>query len=268
MELKVNFEDWDAQQLAPSNVVDLIWQQHLLYNKEYNQACNDLCGQVIGYDPDATLDPVANEKKIERTLISLKALFGRDFDEDVWNFKGTNNRGAGVGASVGASDARGSEQQKKSRVTFNAEVKKEDTSNKNKLPLYPHSNRDRSEVPNHNPASNLVPESRDETVSDSETSQGGILKMAASGGSQSMDTVNVRIKCFLDGKTQDTCIRVKRTTKMKKVEDCLARLMNLESGESIRFLIDGEQISPWETLQSLKIDEPDQHWFTVMPKVQ
>ena len=79
--------------------------------------------------------------------------------------------------------------------------------------------------------------------------------------------MTVKIKCFIDGKTQDTCIRVKRTTKMKKVEDCLAKLMNLDGAENVRFLVDGEQVSPWETLESLKVVDPEQHWFTVMPKV-
>lgn len=267
MELKVNFEDWDADQLAPSSVIDMVWQQHLLYNKQYSNACKDFCGEVIGYDPDAILDHGSNEKRIETTMIALKALFGRGVDDEVWNFKASFAGPSGSSASVDA-------QKRKGRVTFDAEVEKSIYDDKKTTINQPYPQQ--IQTNNHNlnrhpgtggdapPGSSA--DSRDDGVSDGEASMQ--IKLAASGGSSQSETVNVKIKCFLDGKTQDTCIRVKRVTKMKKVEDCLAKLMNLESSDNIRFLVDGNPVEPWETLQSMKIDDPEQHWFTVMPKTQ
>ena len=252
MELKANFEDWDCQQLAPSIIIDLVWQQHLLYNKQYNEACENYCGQVIGYDPDAKLleDGPKQEQQIKTTTIALKALYGRRFDGNVWSFHATG------------SPHQISQKSISSKVTFDGsvEVKKDDEA------------RQEQEEP---------PVNRDETLSDSEAESSiaqqqrqqqqrelhSLPKSNKNSNTASGESVTVKIKCFIDGKTQDTCIRVKRTTKMKKVEDCLARLMNLDGADSVRFLVDGEQVSPWETLESMKVVDPEQHWFTVMPKV-
>lgn len=270
MELKANFEDWDCDQLAPSGVIDLVWKEHLLYNKQYAKACLDYCDNIIGYDPDIALsgEEALQAQRIKTTKIALKALYGRGYDQDVWNFEGTDL-------------------QKKGKVTFSSRssdnptmetspIKKgnllESASSCLSVPRL----ESREENQETDPHQNAI--HRDGTISDSDTSE---LRLARTGSNLSgmqrsvnhesptknSESVTVKIKCFIDGKTQDTCIRVKRTTKMKKVEDCLARLMNLESSESLRFLVDGEQVSPWETLESMKVEDPEQHWFTVMPKV-
>jgi Ubiquitin-2 like Rad60 SUMO-like len=271
MELKANFEDWDCEQLAPSGVIDLVWKEHLLYNKQYSEACLKYCDNVIGYDPDIALsgDDNLQAQRIKTTKIALKALYGRGYDQDVWNFEG-------------------SDLQKKGKVTFSSQSGDLDstadsTSIKKGAVLESTSSLSVPRLESREESQELDPHQsmihRDGTISDSDTSEFRV-KRTGSGLSGMMrnqesnptkpansDSVTVKIKCFIDGKTQDTCIRVKRTTKMKKVEDCLARLMNLDSSESLRFLVDGEQVSPWETLESMKIDDPEQHWFTVMPKV-
>ena len=248
MELKANFEDWDAEQLAPSNVIDLVWQQHILYNKQYSEACKNYCGQVIGYDPDAKLlqDESEQEQKVKTTKIALKALYGRKFDGNIWDFHST-----------------GRPQDMPNNTGFNSTTSRASGAIENR------------QQPAEEPTVR-----RNDTISDSEAESHSYQQQQQhrqqlqhqqqtpiQNANTSGESVTVKIKCFIDGKTQDTCIRVKRTTKMKKVEDCLAKLMNLESSDSLRFLVDGEQVSPWETLDSMKVEDPEQHWFTVMPKV-
>ena len=254
MELKANFEDWDSEQLAPSNVIDLVWQQHILYNKQYNEACKNYCGQVIGYDPDAKLlqDEKQEEQRVKTTKIALKALYGRKFDGNIWDFRSSGT----------PQDMPHIKSINSSKVTFESHPAKKDADEM------------RQSVPDEPPVR------RNDTISDSEAEsqfnhRQEQRRQPASSHDEPLpqstpmsgESVTVKIKCFIDGKTQDTCIRVKRTTKMKKVEDCLAKLMNLDGAENVRFLVDGEQVSPWETLESMKVVDPEQHWFTVMPKV-
>ena len=264
MELKANFEDWDSEQLAPSGAIDLVWQQHLLYHKQYAKACLKYCNNVIGYDPDVTLggDQELQAQRIKTTQIALKALFGRGYDKDVWNFEGNDL-------------------QKKGKVTFNSSTQEPGQTKETITGHKAGQSNARYETreENHDEDARDHPICRDGTLSDSDASdmRFGAMQGLSQGRATPMpnqatkpansESVTVKIKCFIDGKTQDTCIRVKRSTKMKKVEDCLARLMNLDSAENLRFLVDGEQVSPWETLESMKVEDPEQHWFTVMPKV-
>lgn len=263
MELKANFEDWDSEQLAPSGVIDLVWQQHLLYNRQYTQACQSYCEKVIGYDPDVALagDHNMQVQRVKTTKIALKALYGRGYDKDVWNFE--------------VSDLNS----KKGKVTFNSNPADDNSSKKTSSSRY----EAREENLDIDTRENGQCLTRDGTISDSDASDlrrsnsnlsgmqsARIVKQpttSTKANSNGSESVTVKIKCFIDGKTQDTCIRVKRTTKMKKVEDCLARLMHLDSADNLRFLVDGEQVSPLETLESMKVEDPEQHWFTVMPKV-
>jgi Glycine-rich domain-containing protein-like len=305
MELKANFEDWDCEQLAPSVAIDLVWQQHLLYNRQYHQACEEYCGFIIGYDAEASLhaDSPSQEQKIKTTKIALKALYGRSYDADVWNFQALsgNNKGASKVVPRNRSISTATSGPKES-ISTRGYTKLPAAIQEPALianPRYHDYRQDQggSDDGYNNRARAVGSTSdsicRDETISDSEASD---MRLAILASQQLLyqqeqqnhatndanrllsshhdnrpviknnDSVTVKIKCFIDGKTQDTCIRVKRTTKMKKVEDCLAKLMNLESADNLRFMIDGEQVSPWESLDSMKVVDPEQHWFTVMPK--
>jgi hypothetical protein len=79
--LKKQYEDWDGTKLSPCTLVDEMWQQHILDVVNY---CHDmmlLCGCVLGYNPDETLDDVA---KFEKTREGLELHFKNNFDEDIW----------------------------------------------------------------------------------------------------------------------------------------------------------------------------------------
>lgn len=266
MELKANFEDWDSDQLAPSTVIDLVWQQHLLYNKQYNEACTTYCGQLIGYDPDSALMQEGKEQGmlVKTTKIALKALFGRRFDGNIWSFQ-----------AHGSIDPNLSLKGIASKVTFDGsvEVRKNDETREEEHGEPPVRHNDTiSDSEAEGPSSHRQQQQQQEQQHRQNATREQHLPKNKSDGSSPAppttgESVTVKIKCFIDGKTQDTCIRVKRTTKMKKVEDCLARLMHLDGADSVRFLVDGEQVSPWETLESMKVIDPEQHWFTVMPKV-
>jgi Ubiquitin-2 like Rad60 SUMO-like/Glycine-rich domain-containing protein-like len=297
MELKANFEDWDCEQLAPSVVIDLVWQQHLLYNKQYNQACDEYCGNLIGYDAEAILhaNSPLQEQRIKTTKIALKALYGRSYDADVWNFIAASGMNKSPGKESHHSRPLSSIGEPRDSINARGYSKLPAAIKAPAMianPRYNDSRQDADDSDGYNNRTGVGGSSsgsirRDETISDSETSDMRLAILAskqlhqqeeanhstngdnriASSRHKSNESVTVKIKAFIDGKTQDTCIRVKRTTKMKKVEDCLAKLMNLESAENLRFMIDGEQVSPWETLESMNVVDPEQHWFTVMPKV-
>ncbi|CAB9498656.1 expressed unknown protein [Seminavis robusta] len=302
MELKANFEDWDCEHLAPSVVIDLVWQQHLLYNKQYIRACDEYCGALIAYDPDLSLvaDSSTQEQRIKTTKIALKALYGRKYDVDVWNFleaSGTNKKaGSGIPPRTTESNNQDSVATREDKKPAPRPSPPQGASNTNRSRFDAREDQEHPARARRN--DNQAEIIRDGTLSDTDSSEFRVAtsrplrhhitpmaqnripqssnvstatsKQSSTKGtnaSSNAESVTVKIKCFIDGKTQDTCIRVKRTTKMKKVEDCLAKLMNLESSENLRFLVDGEQVSPWETLETMKVVDPEQHWFTVMPKV-
>jgi len=60
MELKRQRNDWNATVLVPpTEDVDRMWHEHILDVQHYVKACDDYCGNLIGYDPDAVLNRAA-----------------------------------------------------------------------------------------------------------------------------------------------------------------------------------------------------------------
>ena len=71
LELKKEFQDWDATILSPSGFVDKMWHQHILDVNNYSHDMMLLCGHVVGHNPDGALDTAA---KTARTKTTRKAL--------------------------------------------------------------------------------------------------------------------------------------------------------------------------------------------------
>lgn len=86
MELKVQMQDWNAKLLSPPLLVDLMWHQHMLDPQSYWKACMDYCGRLIGHDPDGGLDTAARNKRMDSTLVAVKARFGSDYNASLWTF--------------------------------------------------------------------------------------------------------------------------------------------------------------------------------------
>ena len=84
LELKKQFQDWDATILSPSRVVDLMWRQHLLDFTNYYHDTILLCGHVVGHNPDEALDGPAKAARIKSTRIALFEHFGSDYDKEMW----------------------------------------------------------------------------------------------------------------------------------------------------------------------------------------
>ena len=62
MELKRQHADWNATVLVPpTNDVDRMWHEHILDVQHYVKACNDYCGNLIGYNPDVVLNRAAHD---------------------------------------------------------------------------------------------------------------------------------------------------------------------------------------------------------------
>jgi len=95
MKLKLQHEDWDASTLSPSCTVDLVWHQHMLDPVHYVEACQAFTsGHVVGHNPDGGLDVAARMERIKTTKISLRSLFGKDVDSEVWSFRGDADNAA------------------------------------------------------------------------------------------------------------------------------------------------------------------------------
>jgi small ubiquitin-related modifier len=89
--LKKHFEDWDAQLLSPSLLVDQMWHQHILDVVHY---CHDmmlLCGRVVGHNPDGALDVAGKRARDMRTREALEVHFHGEYDREVWGVQ-ENNR--------------------------------------------------------------------------------------------------------------------------------------------------------------------------------
>jgi hypothetical protein len=86
--LKVVTEDFDAEYLSPSFLVDQMWHQHLLDNRHYEQFCHSVCpdGRQIYHDPEGGDDVVARQQRIVWTQTALKERFDGAVDHMVWGF--------------------------------------------------------------------------------------------------------------------------------------------------------------------------------------
>lgn len=86
LDFKRVFQDWDATKLAPSSVIDQMWQAHILDTLHYSKDCQLLLGQYAHYNPDSVIDPEAHSGRIQNTRNALSIRIGPDFDEEVWTF--------------------------------------------------------------------------------------------------------------------------------------------------------------------------------------
>lgn len=86
LSFKKTFEDWNASKFSPSILVDLMWHQHLIENKNYSKDCELLFDQVIYHHPDGGLDPEAREERIKTTTVALRIQYPDGYDEKIWNF--------------------------------------------------------------------------------------------------------------------------------------------------------------------------------------
>ncbi|CAB9497234.1 expressed unknown protein [Seminavis robusta] len=92
MKLKLNLEDWDATQLAPSAAVEEVWQQHILYTTHYAKACKDYTGghtmehhPEVGLDNNNEAESTNKTERIKTTQLGMKSLFGRNkMDAEIW----------------------------------------------------------------------------------------------------------------------------------------------------------------------------------------
>jgi hypothetical protein len=87
MKLKIQVEDFTAETLAPSSIVELVWRQHILDVGHYCKSCFEYSEErLIDYNPDNGFDQSAPHDQITATQVALKALFGRQVDAEIWSF--------------------------------------------------------------------------------------------------------------------------------------------------------------------------------------
>jgi hypothetical protein len=90
LSLKKETKDWNANILSPCYLVDQMWQSHILDVVNY---CHDmmlLCGHVIGYNPDRTLNHVEKQRRDETTHKLLER-FGSEYDKAIWGFSSSSS---------------------------------------------------------------------------------------------------------------------------------------------------------------------------------
>ena len=77
LQLKVEYEDWDATKLSPSPLVDQMWHCHILDVFNYFHDCRLLCnGHLLGHNPDGAVDAKARSARIAATKQALMDTFG------------------------------------------------------------------------------------------------------------------------------------------------------------------------------------------------
>ena len=86
MKLKILQEDWDAEKLSPSVVIDRVWHAHILDTKSYARACDAYAGRMIHHNPDGGLNQEERLERIKITQATLIGLCGNKFDKEVWSF--------------------------------------------------------------------------------------------------------------------------------------------------------------------------------------
>ena len=83
LELKKEFQDWDATILSPSGFVDKMWHQHILDVNNYSHDMMLLCGHVVGHNPDGALDTAAKTARTKTTRKALRQRFA-SYDVEMW----------------------------------------------------------------------------------------------------------------------------------------------------------------------------------------
>ena len=107
MKLKILQEDWDADKLSPSLIIDRVWHSHILDTKSYARACNAYAGHMIHHNPDGGLNQEERSERIKITQATLIGLCGNKFDKEVWSF----------GQDITTSDPTSSNENKRRRVS-------------------------------------------------------------------------------------------------------------------------------------------------------
>ena len=92
MKLKILQEDWDADKLSPSLIIDQVWHAHIFDTKSYARACDAYAGHMIHHNPDGGLNQEERSERIKITKATLIGLCGNKFDKEVWSFGQENTR--------------------------------------------------------------------------------------------------------------------------------------------------------------------------------
>mmetsp|Transcript_93793 Transcript_93793/g.130199 ORF Transcript_93793/g.130199 Transcript_93793/m.130199 type:complete len:95 (+) Transcript_93793:51-335(+) len=73
-------------------------------------------------------------------------------------------------------------------------------------------------------------------------------------GAAPAEPITIRVR---DQTGEETFFKIKKSTKMQKVFETYASRKGVQS-QSLRFLLDGERIEPYQTPQDLDLDDQDQ----------
>mmetsp|Transcript_70036 Transcript_70036/g.97354 ORF Transcript_70036/g.97354 Transcript_70036/m.97354 type:complete len:96 (+) Transcript_70036:59-346(+) len=77
---------------------------------------------------------------------------------------------------------------------------------------------------------------------------------AGGGDAPKGEPITIRVR---DQTGEETFFKIKKSTKMSKVFETYASRKGVQSS-SLRFLLDGERIEPYQTPQELDLDDQDQ----------
>lgn len=91
--LKKEKKDYYAKEITPSVEVEKMWKEHICDMGNYWHDCQLLCGHVINYDPDESVDENVKASRTKNTIAAMKAKFGSRFDEELWTMEGTIKHG-------------------------------------------------------------------------------------------------------------------------------------------------------------------------------
>ena len=87
IELKVVYDDWNADLLSPSLLVDQVWHLHVLDTRAYNSSCIQLCDRLIHHDPDGDGDLSQRAKRVKKTRQVYREHFGCEPNGKIWFFE-------------------------------------------------------------------------------------------------------------------------------------------------------------------------------------
>mmetsp|Transcript_17586 Transcript_17586/g.47949 ORF Transcript_17586/g.47949 Transcript_17586/m.47949 type:complete len:210 (-) Transcript_17586:288-917(-) len=91
--LKAEKQDWYAKDLTPCAEVEKMWKEHIVDMGNYWHDCQLLCGHVVCYNPDESVDENAKASHLKSTQMALKAKFGARFDAELWDSEGFKKKG-------------------------------------------------------------------------------------------------------------------------------------------------------------------------------
>lgn len=76
LKLKFYKQDFNAEQLSPSTMIDEIWHLHVLDTKNYAADCIDLFGAIIHHDPLGDQNKELRDKRYNKTIKMYEPHFG------------------------------------------------------------------------------------------------------------------------------------------------------------------------------------------------